>query len=127
MMDVERLYKMVSTRNWYPKETYVSPQIDTNNLSCETLLICEPWLKSIGFAIYVDMCDQNDYIYDNSEYCRILINQDNDKKYFELNNINKRYHFVLQKNYVHFENLSKMKAIFICNGKVFTIKFIKLN
>lgn len=124
--DAERLYKMIQLKQWFPKENKAI-DIDIENINCEILLLCEPWFKSFGFVIYVDVYENNDYIYDNSEYCKILLNQNDDKISFVSNNINKRYHFILQKNFEYSNDLSKIKAIFFGKNKIFTIKFLRIN
>jgi len=132
IFDAERLYHMLQTKQCIPKrESYGNINID--NLNSDIFLLCEPWFRSFGFAISISEYDSEYYTYDNTEYCKIILNQDNYGKYFTLNNISKRYHFMLYRDFVYHDNLNKIKAIFIkpksanSEEKIFTIKFIKIN
>lgn len=132
ILDAERLYIMLQSKQHIPKD--MEPKsINMDGLNSDTFLLCEPWFRSFGFAISINECDSEYYMYDNMEYCRIILNNGKYSEYFKSNRILKKYHFMLCKNFVYKNDLSKIKAIFIKpqtdteSEKIYTIKFIKIN
>ena len=134
VLDGHRLYEMLKINKVI---TDYTKKIDVSKITKENLLLCEPWLKSLGFILFVEEYKINEYNMDNSEYCKILL-KDNpkDKNFFLSKNISKPYHFVLFANYKSTNKIENMKCLFYKpkdifdskdSDKIFTIKFKPLN
>ena len=134
MVDAPRLYHFLETKEniFYDKK-----DIDIYNISLKDLFLCSPWLKSLGFLLFINEYKFDDYISDKHEYCKIILKCDkNYINFFKKNRIEKSYHFILYSNYISTNKLEDVKAVFFkykdphndldCD-RVYTIKFKPLN
>ena len=86
-------------------------QLNNPSICTENLIIAQPWFKSFGYSFSVNEYEEYDYLHDNTQYCRILFDN-NDGKYC----------FVLNTNYVP-SKLNDIKAIFNHSNKIYVVKF----
>ena len=92
------------------------------------LMKLNPWFWSMGFSLSIDNVNKNDKDkYDtNNRYCKIIINNDDYGFIFKLNNIDKSYHFLINKDYVHgcdINNVEQLFADFHIKNEVYKIGF----
>tara|TARA_Y100000780_G_C13684303_1_gene417171 strand:- start:1157 stop:1630 length:474 start_codon:yes stop_codon:yes gene_type:complete len=96
-----------------------------NNFDETFILNLNPWLKSLGICVNVDLIDS---IPDNY-YCKIIIKNNSWKPFFNLKNITNNYHFLLSSKYknLNFNFIHSYKALFINNNQNYLIYFSILN
>lgn len=130
-----KLYEMLQSKKIVTNQT--SKTINVFQITSENLLLCEPWLNSLGFMLFVSEYNANEYTIDQSEYCKIIL-RDNpkDKKFFVSKKIDKPYHFIMFSNYKPTNKLENIKALFYKPkdikkpndfDKIYTIKFKPYN
>ncbi|ARF09363.1 hypothetical protein Catovirus_2_312 [Catovirus CTV1] len=133
LYDMLRLKKSISSDPESPRQ-----KINVYDLNKQKLELCEDWIKSLGFLTFVEEYKASEYIFDQNEYCKILL-ADNpyDSKILKNKGVNKPYHFIIYAGYNPTNLLENMKAVF-CKpkdpkkkpndyDKIYTIKFKKLN
>ena len=105
-------------------------QVNLNNMTVEHISNLNPWLKSLGFIVYVDEFDkedEEDAEYYDKYYCRILIKDKINAIVFEQRKFENNYHFLLNGSCLQENesktNMSDLYAIFTNNSKVFKIRF----
>lgn len=102
-------------------------EISVSNI-IDVIKYLNPWMKSICFQLNVkeftcddDKCDDINY------YCKIMIKNKNNKKYFDNNNINKNYTFLLNNRFEQTYVLSDYIALFNNNNYTLVISFFVNN
>lgn len=97
--------------------------IDIDNLDESMINSLNPWFESFGFNIFVSEHKENKFI-DN--YCISIINNKLYNKIFIERNINKNFHFILNKKYANgcpIDKLENMYTIISGTTKIFKIWF----
>lgn len=132
MMEGKRLYKMLQTKTSSVPEDD-DKKIDVLNLTIENLYLCEQWIKSLGFMIYIEENNEDEYVQTAHDYCKILLRDNpNDTGFFYMKNIKKPYHFVLCAKYKPTDKIENIRALFYKpkkrnddndKNKVYAIKF----
>jgi hypothetical protein len=94
---------------------------DFTNFNKELILIMNPWLASLGLKVNVQLETETiDY------YCKIIINNDDWKHFFNLKKISNTFHFLLSPKYASgttFTKLNEHHAIFKINKSIYRINF----
>jgi len=102
--------------------------IDLTKFTKDNILILNPWFKSIGFNLYVEVFNKVDKHLYEDYYCKIIIKIPLYETLFLIKKINKSYHFLinglfLKENFKK-EKLNKLSAVFINeDDKVYKIYF----
>ena len=99
------------------------------NLSSEHIFALNPWFKSLGFSINVNVFNENEddkSLYDK-HYSKIIIKDKAHGIIFEAKDINKNYHFFLNGDYLEENenkvNLKDLHAILLNDDTIFKISF----
>lgn len=103
-------------------------KINQNNINANHFNNLNPWFNSIGYKINAEVVDKLDEESYNKYYSKSIINDNSYKYFFDSKKIKKPYHFFLSINTPKgFKELDELYNIYICNNKVFKIKFKHMN
>ena len=86
--------------------------IDLSNFTSDHIKQLDPWFASLGFKINVKEYCRDDYDKYSNYYCKIILNNDEWGPFFQLKNINKDYHFLINQLYFKGNNFSKLEDMF---------------
>lgn len=73
--------------------------INHNDINNEHLEIINPWFESIGFKIIAEISN----VAPPNYYCRILLNNNDNKGYFFMKNIDKPYTFIINGKFNNYD------------------------
>ena len=107
--------------------TFGLDNADLKNFNKEYLLNLNPWFRSIGYEMKVDVFDRNDKESYEKYYCKTMINNKLYRGFFEMKGIKKPYHFLLNGNFIE-ENkqkkqLNELFTVFLNEDRVYSISF----
>lgn len=99
-----------------------------NNFTDEHITILDPWFRSIGFSLVVQVCDKKDTHLYNNYYCKIRIRTPLYETLFAMKKVDKNYHFLLNGSNLEENKLKKyvedLFGVFINDdNKVYKISF----
>jgi hypothetical protein len=101
--------------------------VNLNNLTCDHISSLNPWFWSLGFNINVAVYDNSAVEMIKKRYCKILIRDKLQEVFFDMKNIKKNYHFLLNGDELeqnkHKSNLKDLYSVFITGDKYFKISF----
>lgn len=101
--------------------------IDLDDFGEKHILFLKPWFQSIGFNIFIEKFDRNEYENFSNYYCRILINNRKEELGYVFNqqSINETYHFTLNRYYdkVMVDDISQIYTVFAYKQSVYKISF----
>lgn len=95
-------------------------KVDLTNFNQDYILGLSPWFNSLGFKIHVFVFDKQDIDKYEDYYCKIILNNNDYGKFFEMKNIHKSYHFLCNQKYINGcknKDVSELYGLFV-NGKI---------
>ena len=102
-------------------------KINTSMINVEHFKGLDPWFQSIGFNIYTDLYEYEDKLEYDKNYCKILINDENNKSFFEFKQIKDNFHFFLNaKRNEDLNTLIDIYAVYINGDNIIKISFDQL-
>jgi len=103
-------------------------KINTSMINAEHFEGLDPWFRSIGFKIYIDTCEYDDkFIIGSTNYCKILLNDENNKSLFEFKQIKNNFHYWLNaRRNEDLNSLPDIYAVYINGNVVIKIWFDQL-
>lgn len=128
-MDITYLFEILSIILMEGLEIFTGDlsKSNLNALSISHIDSLNPWFRSIGFDILVSEHNVSNNTEYNKHYCKIMIRDKLQEIFFEMKNIDKNYHFVLNGDSLdenkHKTNLKDLHLICIIGDKVFKISF----
>lgn len=104
--------------------------IDLSQINLESLNLPNIWFLNMGYTLIINQIEKGMIEYDSSNYyCRVLLKcDDTNIQYFNKNNIQTPYFFILNAKFTIGYLLNKIKAIFIrpTDNQYFSISFSPL-
>ena len=87
----------------------------------------QPWIQSLGFRIKIMDYNEDELELCSKYYCKVILKDEKHCKLFDIKNIERNYHFLLNDEYFE-ENknktqLKELYSILKTNDKIFKISF----